>query len=161
MWCNGNYHNTIGRIDQFLYPYYRHDLDTGLLTKNEALELLEEFFVSCNRDSDLYIGIQQGDNGQTIVLGGSNEDGSDAYNTLPELCLIASRELCLIDPKVNLRVHKNTPLSVYELATTLTQKGLGFHSIRTTKLSFLRCCAGAMRSRTRITTRWPPAGRSL
>ena len=57
MWCNGNYHNTIGRIDQFLYPYYRHDLDTGLLTKDEALELLEEFFVSCNRDSDLYIGI--------------------------------------------------------------------------------------------------------
>ena len=71
MWCNGNYHNTIGRIDQFLYPYYRHDLDAGLLTKDGALELLEEFFVSCNRDSDLYIGIQQGDNGQTIVLGGS------------------------------------------------------------------------------------------
>lgn len=126
MWCNGNYHNTIGRIDQFLYPYYRHDLDAGLLTKGEALEQLEEFFISCNRDSDLYIGIQQGDNGQTIVLGGSNEDGSDAYNDLSELCLIASRDLCLIDPKVNLRVHKNTPLSVYELATTLTQKGLGF-----------------------------------
>ena len=126
MWCNGNYHNTIGRIDQFLYPYYRHDLDAGLLTNDGALELLEEFFVSCNRDSDLYIGIQQGDNGQTIVLGGSNEDGSDAYNDLSELCLIASRDLCLIDPKVNLRVHKNTPLSVYELATTLTQKGLGF-----------------------------------
>lgn len=126
MWCNGNYHNTLGRIDQFLYPYFRHDLDTGVLTKDEALELLEEFFISCNRDSDLYIGIQQGDNGQTIVLGGSNADGSDAYNELSELCLIASRELCLIDPKVNLRVHKNTPLSVYELATTLTQKGLGF-----------------------------------
>lgn len=43
MWCNGNYHNTIGRIDQFLYPYYRHDLDAGLLTKDGALELLEEF----------------------------------------------------------------------------------------------------------------------
>ena len=112
MWCNGNYHNTIGRIDQFLYPYYRHDLDAGLLTKDEALEQLEEFFISCNRDSDLYIGIQQGDNGQTIVLGGSNEDGTDAYNELSELCLIASRDLCLIDPKVNLRVHKNTPLSV-------------------------------------------------
>ena len=29
MWCNGNYHNTLGRIDQFLYPYYRHDVDAG------------------------------------------------------------------------------------------------------------------------------------
>ena len=101
-------------------------MDAGLLTKDEALEQLEEFFISCNRDSDLYIGIQQGDNGQTIVLGGSNADGSDAYNELSELCLLASLDLCLIDPKVNLRVHKNTPLSVYELATTLTKKGLGF-----------------------------------
>jgi len=126
MWCNGNYHNTLGRIDQFLWPYYRRDLDEGRLTRDGALEELEEFFVSCNRDSDLYIGIQQGDNGQTIVLGGSNPDGSDAYNEISELCLLASRDLCLIDPKVNLRVHKNTPLAVYELATTLTKKGLGF-----------------------------------
>lgn len=126
MWCNGNYHNTLGRIDQFLYPYYQHDLQEGILDKDGALELMEEFFVSCNKDSDLYIGIQQGDNGQTIVLGGSNEDGSDAYNELSELCLLASRDLCLIDPKINLRVHKNTPMEVYELATTLTKKGLGF-----------------------------------
>lgn len=126
MWCNGNYHNTIGRIDQFLYPYYQHDMDTGILDKESALELLEEFFISFNKDSDLYIGVQQGDNGQTIVLGGSNQDGSDAYNDLSELCLLASRELSLIDPKVNLRVHKNTTMDVYKLATTLTKKGLGF-----------------------------------
>ena len=126
LWCNGNYHNTLGRIDQYLYKYYRQDVDSGRLTKDSALELLEEFFISCNKDSDLYIGIQQGDNGQTIVLGGSYEDGTDAYNELSELCLIASQELCLIDPKINLRVHKDTPLETYELATTLTQKGLGF-----------------------------------
>lgn len=126
LWCNGNYHNTLGRIDQYLYKYYRLDLDSGRLTKDDALELLEEFFISCNKDSDLYIGIQQGDNGQTVVLGGSGPDGTDDYNELSELCLIASRELCLIDPKINLRVHRNTPLETYELATTLTQKGLGF-----------------------------------
>ena len=34
MWCNGNYHTTLGRIVQFLYPYYRHDVDAGLLTKD-------------------------------------------------------------------------------------------------------------------------------
>lgn len=161
MWCNGNYHNTIGRIDQFLYPYYRHDLDAGLLTKDEALELLEEFFVSCNRDSDLYIGIQQGDNGQTIVLGGSNEDGSDAYNNLSELCLIASRDLCLIDPKVNCAYTKTRRCPSTSLPRRSHRRASASHSIRTTKLSFLRCCAGAMRSRTRITTRWPPAGKFL
>lgn len=125
-WCNGNYHNTLGRIDQYLYPYYAADLAAGRLTRDEALELLEEFFIACNRDSDLYVGIQQGDNGQTIVLGGTNLDGSSAYNELSELCLLASRDVCLIDPKVNLRVSKDTPDAVYELATTLTAKGLGF-----------------------------------
>lgn len=142
MWCNGNYHNTLGRIDQFLYPYYQHDIQEGILDKDSALELLEEFFISCNRDSDLYIGIQQGDNGQTIVLGGSNVDGSDAYNDLSELCLLASRDLCLIDPKVNLRVHKNTSMEVYELATTLTKKGLGFPQYTNDEIiipSLLRC----------------------
>jgi len=126
MWCNGNYHNTLGRIDQYLYPYYKKDRESGLLDQDGAMELMEEFFVSCNRDSDLYIGVQQGDNGQTIVLGGTNPDGSSAYNDLSELCLLASRDCSLIDPKVNLRVSKNTPLSVYVLATTLTKKGLGF-----------------------------------
>ena len=126
LWLEGDYHNTVGRFDQYIYPYFKRDMDAGVYTKETALDLLEDFFLSFNKDSDLYVGVQQGDNGQTIVLGGSNEDGSDAYNDLSELCLIASRDLCLIDPKVNLRVHKNTPLSVYELATTLTQKGLGF-----------------------------------
>lgn len=126
LWCNGNYHNTLGRIDQYLYKYYDHDIKAGILTETSALELIEEFFISCNRDSDLYPGVQQGDNGQTIVLGGSNPDGTDAYNELSALCLIAGRDLCLIDPKINLRVHKNTPPETYVLATTLTQKGLGF-----------------------------------
>lgn len=125
LWCNGNYHNTLGRIDQYLYPYYRHDIEIGV-SKDALLEQLEEFYISCNRDSDMYIGMQQGDNGQTVVLGGKNIDGTDAFNELSELCLIASRDLCLIDPKINLRVHKDTPVELYDLASTLTAKGLGF-----------------------------------
>lgn len=125
LWCNGNYHNTFGRIDQFLYPYYKHDIENGV-SRETLLEELEEFYISCNRDSDLYIGLQQGDNGQTVVLGGKNADGSDAFNELSELCLIACRDLCLIDPKINLRVHRNTSIETYDLASTLTAKGLGF-----------------------------------
>ena len=53
-------------------------------------------------------------------------DGRDGYNPLSEMCLKASAELRLIDPKINLRVNKDTPLSVYELGTQLTKLGLGF-----------------------------------
>jgi formate C-acetyltransferase len=126
LWCCFNYHNTFGRFDQYMYPYYRHDIDSGLLTQDSALELIEEFFISCNKDSDLYPGIQQGDNGQSMVLGGLNPDGSDSYNELSDLCLEASLELRLIDPKINLRVNKKTPQELYTKGSVLTKQGLGF-----------------------------------
>ena len=126
MWCEGDYHNTLGRFDQYMMPYLKADLDTSRITQEEAFELLCAFFLSCNRDSDLYPGMQQGDNGQSIVLGGMTPDGKDGYNLLSEMCLKACAEMRLIDPKINLRVSKDTPLSVFELGTQLTKLGLGF-----------------------------------
>ena len=126
MWCEGDYHNTLGRFDQTMIPYLRADLEAGRETEESAFELLEAFFLACNRDSDLYPGMQQGDNGQSIVLGGMLPDGTDGFNLLSKWCLKASAELRLIDPKINLRVNKDTPLEVYELGTQLTKLGLGF-----------------------------------
>jgi pyruvate-formate lyase len=126
LWCSGNYHNTIGRLDQYLYPYFQTDLETGRLDEADAFELLEEFLISFNKDSDLYPGMQQGDNGQSLVLGGVDSEGKPVYNALSEMCLRASLELKLIDPKINLRVNRDTPLAVYLLGTQLTKQGLGF-----------------------------------
>lgn len=126
MWCEGDYHNTLGRFDQYMYPYLQADLNAGRETEESAFELLEAFFLACNRDSDLYPGMQQGDNGQSIVLGGMRPDGTDGFNLLSEWCLRASAELRLIDPKINLRVNSNTPLRIFELGTQLTKLGLGF-----------------------------------
>ena len=126
MWCEGEYHCGLGRIDQYLFPYYDADIRAGRLTEETALEELEEFFIACNRDSDLYIGVQQGDNGQSVMLGGVTPDGKDAFNDLSRLCIKACGELKLVDPKINLRVNKTTPLEIYKLGTELTAKGLGF-----------------------------------
>lgn len=126
IWAAGNYHNTLGRIDQYLYPYYRADVDGGKISKDEAFDLLEEFFLSCNKDSDLYIGMQQGDNGQSLVLGGRSLSGEYMFNELSEMALRASYELALIDPKINIRVDSKTPLEVFEKGSELTKIGLGF-----------------------------------
>ena len=126
LWCEGEYHNGLGRIDQTLYPYFAADIAAGAVTETYALEELEEFFLSCNRDSDLYIGVQQGDNGQSSMLGGVDKSGKDAFNALSRLCLKASCELKVIDPKINLRVSSTTPLAILEEATELTKQGLGF-----------------------------------
>lgn len=126
LWLEGNYHNTIGRFDKYMYQYLKKDMEDGVYNEESALELLEDFFLSFNKDSDLYVGVQQGDNGQSMMLGGIDENGDDIYNLLSELCLKASCNNKLIDPKINLRVSKNTPAERYVEATKLTRAGLGF-----------------------------------
>ena len=118
-------HLGLGRFDQYMYPFYQSDKNKGV-SDQEIFETLEEFFISLNFDSDLYTGIQQGDNGQSMVLGGYDLDGNSQYNELTDMCMEASLELNLIDPKINLRVSKNTPEEVYVKATRLTKQGLGF-----------------------------------
>lgn len=125
MRCGFYKHLAMGRFDQYMLPYFQTDLQRGV-SEEELLETLELYFISLNFDTDLYAGIQQGDNGQSMVLGGYDLDGMDNYNLLSELCLQASMELCLIDPKINIRVNKTTPDSVYAKGTMLTKCGLGF-----------------------------------
>ena len=118
-------HVTLGRFDQYMYPFYLHDKKNGI-DDETIFEMIEEFFISLNFDADLYPGVQMGDNGQSMVLGGYDADGKSMYNELSKMCLDASLELSLIDPKINLRVTKNTPFELFESATYLTKKGLGF-----------------------------------
>ena len=125
LWASNVYHNTVGRFDQYMWPFLKADMEKGM-TEEEALDLTSEFFLSFNRDSDLYIGMQRGDNGQSMMLGGCDQDGKSAVNKLTILCLKASLQNKRIDPKINLRVNKDTPLELYELGTQLTRQGLGF-----------------------------------
>ncbi|MCE5301671.1 MAG: hypothetical protein LLF97_01020 [Planctomycetaceae bacterium] len=126
VWLSGHFHVGLGRFDQYMTPYLEHDLATGRLSENEARQLLAEFFVSLNKDSDIYAGIQQGDNGQTVMLGGITPDGRCAIHRLTYWVLEISRDLALIDPKINLRIDSCTPRDLMILAAELTQKGLGF-----------------------------------
>ena len=98
----------------------------GRIDVNGAEQLLAEFFLSLNKDSDLYPGIQQGDNGQSLMLGGVKRDGSNGVNELTHMVLRVARGVAMIDPKINLRVTKDTNLDLLELAAELTQMGLGF-----------------------------------
>ena len=126
LWLNSNKHNTLGRFDQYMYPFFIKDIENNVITYEEAKNLTEELFIQLNFDADLYPGIQQGDNGQSIVLGGVKRNGEDAFNLLTKLCLEASLENKLIDPKINLRVNKDTDLKWFRLGTLLTKQGLGF-----------------------------------
>ena len=125
-WLEGNYHITMGRFDLYCWPYLQADLESGAHTEETALDLLCDFFLSFNKDTDLYFSILRGDNGQSITLGGVDKAGKPVFNTLSRLCLLASKRLQVIDPKINIRVNKETPLEIYELGSELTAVGLGF-----------------------------------
>ncbi len=126
LWASNVYHNTLGRFDQYMYRFFKNDIESGYITNEEALLYTEELFLSFNRDSDLYTGMQQGDNGQSLMLGGVTRDGKNAVNELTYICLKASLNNQRIDPKINLRVNKDTPMELYMAATELTRQGLGF-----------------------------------
>lgn len=126
LWLGGHYQAGLGRFDQYLWPYLAADLTGGRLTRASAEELVAEFFLSLNKDSDLYPGVQQGDNGQTLMLGGVRRDGSDGVNELTRIALRAALFTEMIDPKINLRMSPRTDLSLLCLASELTRQGLGF-----------------------------------
>ena len=126
VWLGGNYHVGLGRFDQYMWSYLQADLAAGRLTIQEAEDLLAEFFISLNKDSDLYPGVQQGDNGQTLTLGGVTPNGDSAVNELTHMVLRVAREVAMIDPKINLRISAQTDLDLLSLATELTRIGLGF-----------------------------------
>lgn len=126
VWMSGHYHVGLGRFDQYMWPYIKADLENGTETMESAEVLLAEFFIALNKDSDLYPGVQQGDNGQSLTVGGVKSDGTDGVNPLTLMVLRTTLETAMIDPKINLRMDPDTSLDLLCLASELTRKGLGF-----------------------------------
>ena len=122
----GYAHIGFGRADQYLIDYYRNDIAAGRENEESARELLAEFFLILCRDYDIFPGVQTGDNGQSMILGGCKRDGSCAENELTTLLMDISADLKMIDPKINLRLDRNTSAKCLLSAAKLSGCGLGF-----------------------------------
>lgn len=119
-----------GRIDQYLYPYYRADLDAGRLTRDQAREWLECWWIKHNYVYDFQgrVGTNQGINssfGQLITLGGLDANGNDAANDLTYLCLDVIQDLNLLEPKPNVRLHAKTPERLLDRLTEMVATAQG------------------------------------
>jgi formate C-acetyltransferase len=103
-----------GRFDQFMYPFYAKDIESGLLTKSDAQELLESVWVKftepikvyCKMDAAFHAGFPMG---QNLQVGGIKPDGSDGTNDLSYRCLEAHTHMLLMQPNFSARVHKRSP----------------------------------------------------
>ena len=110
----------LGRIDQDLGPILKRDLESGAMTRGDALELLECLWIKLNFDDDLTT-----DSCRNIMLSGQDSEGRDATNELTYLCLEASANLRLTDPKVNVRFHPGTPSELWERCVEMVKLGMG------------------------------------
>ncbi len=105
-----------GRWDQYMYSFYKKDLESGAMTREEAKELMQCYWLKHNYVYDYQgrLGINQGINssfGQLMTLSGCGPNGEDLTNDLTWLALEVIEEMNLFEPKPNVRLHRNTPQS--------------------------------------------------
>ena len=121
-----------GRMDQYLYPYYKADKEKGLIDEDRAEELLECVWVSMAQYIDLYLSKAGGAfnegyaHWEAVTIGGQTPDGRDAVNELTYILLRSKREFPLNYPDLAARVHQRSPKRyLYEVAETI-KDGSGF-----------------------------------
>jgi pyruvate formate-lyase/glycerol dehydratase family glycyl radical enzyme len=124
-----------GRLDQHLYPFYKHDLETGILTPEKARELLQAFWIKFNNQpAPPKIGVTALESGTytdftLINLGGVKSDGADAVNELTYLILDVIEEMRLVQPSSMVQISKKNPDRLLTRALQIIKTGFGQPSV--------------------------------
>lgn len=121
-----------GRMDQYLYPFYKKDIAKGRITDDEVQELFECMWVSMAQFIDLYLSDTGGAfnegyaHWEAVTIGGQTKEGLDATNELTYILLKSKREFPLNYPDLAARIHTRSPKRyLYEVAETI-KAGEGF-----------------------------------
>ncbi len=103
-----------GRVDQYCFPFYEKDINQGVITRDNALELMECLFMklaeSNRAASEIFTTVHYGyPFWVQVPISGQTSDGYDATNELSYLILDVSTNLQMAEPTVSARIHKRTP----------------------------------------------------
>ena len=123
-----------GRADQYLYPFFRSDLDAGRLNLEQALEITEALFLKFNQlvymrsagSAKYFAGFPIGFN---VAIGGQKADGTDASNELSYLFLQAQSHLLLPQPNLSARLFKGSDPAFVERCSEVIGLGSGMPQI--------------------------------
>ncbi len=119
-----------GRFDQYMYPYYKKDLNEGRITREFAQELIDNIWVKLNdlnkvRDAASAEGFAGYGLFQNLIVGGQDSEGMDVTNDLSFMCLEASIQVPLPQPSLSIRVWNGTPTDLMLKAAEVTRTGIG------------------------------------
>ena len=127
--CVGSRDFAFGRMDQYLYPYYRRDLAEGVLDRDAARLILAHFFIKTNEITGTTTWNFQGKpipsnaTKQYLIIGGTAPDGRSEDNDLSLLILEAARLVRLPEPVITVRLSAHTPAD-FRLATATVARDL-------------------------------------
>lgn len=120
-----------GRLDQHLQPFFEKGLEDGTLTYEEAIELLQCFWVKFNNQpAPPKVGITLKESATytdfaNINVGGVKPDGSDGVNDVSYMLLDVIDEMRLLQPSSNVQISKKTPQKFLKRACEISRKGWG------------------------------------
>lgn len=124
----------IGRFDQFMYPYYKADIEKGSIGKDQVQELIEALWIKLSEwvwtisanTAEFFAGYNQF---QNLTVGGKTREGKDATNELSYMCLNATERVGTHQPGLSVRIHQDCPGEFLNAVTHLVSKGTGFPAI--------------------------------
>ncbi|MCF2638528.1 choline trimethylamine-lyase [uncultured Fusobacterium sp.] len=122
---------SIGRVDQYMYPFFKADIESGRMSKFEAFELAgcmlikmsEVMWITSEGGSKFFAGYQPFVN---MCVGGVTRSGVDATNDLTYLLMDAVRHVKVYQPSLACRIHKGSPNAYLKKIVQVIKAGLGF-----------------------------------
>lgn len=125
---------SIGRVDQYMFPFYQADIEAGRLTPYEAFDLAgcmlikmsEMMWITSEGSSKFFAGYQPFVN---MCVGGLTRDGHDATNELTYLLMDAVRHVKIYQPSLATRVHNGSPQQYMEKIVDVVRAGMGFPAV--------------------------------
>lgn len=133
----GRYAMAFGRMDQYLYPYYEHDIQNGTLDREFAGSLIKCALYKIGESR--YFG---GDDVVNIAIGGIKQDGSEGINDLSYLILEAVRDCGIAGPNLSARLHEGMPDQFLDECLKVIGTGIGYPALMNDDVNIaalLRC----------------------
>jgi formate C-acetyltransferase len=123
-----------GRLDQYLYPFYKQDLEAGRITRDQAKELLKCLWIKFNeltvaKEGETAKASTSYNDFQNVNLAGVTADGNSAENDLSKLCLEVTAELRLPQPQVSVLVSNKTSNAFLLECCRVIRIGFGMPSL--------------------------------
>ncbi|MCD8375173.1 MAG: formate C-acetyltransferase/glycerol dehydratase family glycyl radical enzyme [Oscillospiraceae bacterium] len=128
--CNGH-SISYGRFDQYMLPFYKHDLFTGTATREQMQELIENFYIKIWDLNKLrnHVLIKTfgngGIGGPALTVGGLLPNGRDGTNDLTYMVLDAHAHVRIPNPWLAVRLHANTPWELKVKTANVIRMGTG------------------------------------